>query len=200
MFTGSEFWDERFGMEEFIYGIEPNAFFKSQLDLLPRGKILLPAEGEGRNAVYAARQGWEAHALDFSQKGQAKALQLAKQFGVSIHYELADVAQYETDEQFDVVAFLFMHQAADQRRDIFRRYLNFLKPGGKVIIEVFNKRQLGLPSGGPKNLDYLIDASELGEIFSDLELELLEEVEVELQEGDHHSGIGRTSRMVGVKR
>ncbi len=199
-FTGSSFWDERFGMDKYIYGTEPNVFFKTHLDVLPPGKILLPAEGEGRNAVYAARQGWEVHALDFSEQGLAKALQLAKQYGVSINYEIADVAQYNTDERFDVVAFLFMHQAADQRKAIFRRYLDFLKPGGRVIIEVFNKKQLGLPSGGPKNLDYLIDASELAEIFADLDLQLLEEVETELNEGDHHSGLGRTSRMIGVKR
>lgn len=45
------------------YGTEPNAFFKAQLDQLTPGRLLLPAEGEGRNAVYAAKKGWEVAAF-----------------------------------------------------------------------------------------------------------------------------------------
>ena len=68
----ADFWNERFGKEEFIYGTEPNIFFKEQLDKLETGTLLLPAEGEGRNAVYAATQGWEVSAFDISEQGREK--------------------------------------------------------------------------------------------------------------------------------
>lgn len=52
-----EMWDKRYGNTEYAYGEEPNAFFKKTLDKLDlKGSILLPAEGEGRNAVYAAKK------------------------------------------------------------------------------------------------------------------------------------------------
>ena len=75
----ADFWNERFGKEEFIYGTEPNQFFKEQLQNLEIGTLLLPAEGEGRNAVYAATQGWEVSAFDISEQGRVKAIFLAKQ-------------------------------------------------------------------------------------------------------------------------
>lgn len=52
-----EFWNDRYGQLEFAYGIEPNVFFKQELDELKEGTILLPAEGEGRNAISTAKKG-----------------------------------------------------------------------------------------------------------------------------------------------
>jgi hypothetical protein len=70
-------WNERYGADEYVYGKEPNGFLKEFIDNHPPGKILLPAEGEGRNAVYAASKGWEVTAFDFSEEGKKKALKLA---------------------------------------------------------------------------------------------------------------------------
>jgi len=76
-----DFWNARYAAAEYAYGTEPNAFFKAQLDQLTPGRLLLPAEGEGRNAVYAAKKGWEVVAFDQSDAGQKKALKLAKETG-----------------------------------------------------------------------------------------------------------------------
>ena len=89
-----DMWEERYAADEYAYGEEPNAFFKACLDRLPAaGRLLLPGEGEGRNAVYAARQGWKVDAFDFSAAGRERALRLAERYGVHIDYEVAD---YET--------------------------------------------------------------------------------------------------------
>jgi len=61
-----EFWNERYAKNEFIYGTEPNEFFRKELEILPAGKIILPCDGEGRNAVFAAKLGWKVNAFDFS--------------------------------------------------------------------------------------------------------------------------------------
>ena len=61
-----DFWNERYGAPEYAYGTEPNVFFKQELDGLKPGRLLLPAEGEGRNGVYAAEKGWSVSAYDWS--------------------------------------------------------------------------------------------------------------------------------------
>lgn len=78
-------WDKRYSSEEFAYGEEPNKYLKQQLDKLKVGTILFPAEGEGRNAVYAALLGWNVFAFDISKEGKKKALQLAKSNNVMIN-------------------------------------------------------------------------------------------------------------------
>jgi hypothetical protein len=67
-------WNERYANEEFAYGEEPNNYLKEQLTKLDAGKILFPAEGEGRNAVFAAKEGWTVSAFDISNEGLRKAL------------------------------------------------------------------------------------------------------------------------------
>ena len=71
-----EFWNDRYAKETYVYGTSPNAFFKEQLRLLDVGTILLPAEGEGRNAVYAAKLGWDVYAFDYSAHAHHKAIKL----------------------------------------------------------------------------------------------------------------------------
>lgn len=62
-----ELWDKRYNTDQFIYGTTPNGFLKSELDKLKAGKLLLPGEGEGRNAIYAASRGWSVEAFHTSQ-------------------------------------------------------------------------------------------------------------------------------------
>ncbi len=81
-----DFWNVRYSEEIYAYGTAPNVFFSSELKKLPPGKALFPAEGEGRNAVYAATCGWNVIAFDQSEAGKEKALQLAAKKGVEIDY------------------------------------------------------------------------------------------------------------------
>jgi len=94
-----EFWDERYSSIEFVYGTEPNIFFKDELDKLKTGNILLLGEGEGRNAVYAAAQGWKVDAVDFSTIAKEKALKLANENNVKINYDVASLADYTFNQR-----------------------------------------------------------------------------------------------------
>lgn len=194
-----DFWNERYAKDEFIYGTEPNEYFKQEIDALLPGQLLLPAEGEGRNAVYAASQGWEVTAFDMSIKGQEKALRLAKLKGVDISYEVLGVQEFKSHKQFDAIGLSYAHFPITIRKQAHRHLLQFLKVGGYVIFEAFAKAQLGKTSGGPKNKDMLFSIEEIKDEFHPLEFKILQELTIELSEGNHHKGEAEVIRFVGVK-
>lgn len=194
-----KFWNERLGQTEYIYGKAPNDFFVNQLWELQKGKILLPAEGEGRNAVYAAVKGWEVTAFDYSQEGKKKALRLASEYDVDFDYQIHTADEFSTTEKYDVVALIFAHFAGEGRNVLFQKLENCLKKKGLVIMEVFSKNQLGRTSGGPKNIDLLYSKDEIVALFPNIEFMILEETKVVLKEGSHHEGEAVVIRAVGRK-
>ena len=197
----NQFWDERYAPEEYYYGKEPNDFFKFCIDSNPAGKILLPGDGEGRNSVYAASKGWEVFGFDLSSMGRKKALQLAEENGVNIQYDVADLDNYELEENsFDMIALIYFHLYPGQRIINHKRFIEALKPGGKLIMEVFNKRQLGKTSGGPKELDLLYDVEDLKMDFGLLEISRAEELTVVKDKKNvNHEGEAEIIRFIGTK-
>ncbi|MDT0556179.1 class I SAM-dependent methyltransferase [Patiriisocius hiemis] len=194
------FWNERFSNEKYIYGKEPNSFFKEQIDKLKPGSILMPAEGEGRNAVYAASQGWDVVAFDISEKGKEKASGLAKEKQVFVHYEISGVLEFQSDVKFDAIGLCYAHFPANIRKQAHHHLMEFLKPDGIVIFEAFAKAQLGNPSGGPKNEAMLFSLEEIKDEFPQLEFQFLKEATIELSEGKHHKGKSEVIRFVGIKK
>lgn len=196
----ADFWNDRYGQNEFIYGIYPNKFFKEQLNKLNAGTILLPAEGEGRNAVYAASQGWKVEAFDISTEGKEKASRLARDRNVSINYELTSILEFKSDVKFDVIGLCYAHFPANIRIQAHHHLMQFLKPEGIVIFEAFAKAQLGKSSGGPRNEAMLFSIEEIKTEFSQLDLKLLKEETIELSEGNYHQGIAQVIRFVGINK
>lgn len=195
-----EQWDERYSAAEYIYGVEPNMWFAEKLKLLKPGKILFPAEGEGRNAVHAATQGWEAIAFDQSTEGQKKALRLATEKGVSINYSLSDLTAYESEpEQFDAIALIFVHMPVEIRQAVHHHLLSFLKPGGYLIFEAFTKEQLKNSSGGPRTELLLYEPAYISGDFKGLEFLEFTETTTMLDEGPLHRGEGCVVRLFARK-
>jgi len=193
-----EFWNERFGSPTFIYGTQPNEFFKQELDKIQPGKLLLPAEGEGRNAVYAATKGWEVTAFDYAEAGKKKAFLLAKENNVQFDYFIADYANVILPENhFDALALIYAH--TPNWEQVYRTLLRALKPGGVLILEVFNKKQIHNDSGGPKALPLLVNASELKTILQDFSSIDCWEDEITLGEGNFHTGKADVVRCVAKK-
>lgn len=201
-----EFWDERYRQEEYAYGVLPNDFLKAQLDVLTPGTILFPAEGEGRNAVYAAARGWTVFAFDQSTEGQRKAHRLAEANKVSITYDVVPVDElYYAPNQFDAVALIYAHFAANVKSQYNKKMATFLRPGGILIFEAYSKRHLANiladpRVGGPKDIDMLFSLEEIQADFADFETLLLTEETMEQREGLYHQGLGTVVRFVGRKK
>ena len=195
-----DIWNERYNGENYVYGKNPNVFFAEQLNTLDPGRLILPCEGEGRNAVFAAIKGWDVIAFDQSEVGKKKALELARQNNTTITYTIADAIDFEMPEEtIDAVAFIYAHFPANIRKAIHQKAIDWLKPGGLIIMESFNPSQLKYSSGGPKEISMLYTEEMMQEDFHALKIELLQSLQVELKEGNLHDGIAELIRFVGRK-
>lgn len=198
-------WDERYSNEAFAYGEQPNNYLKEQLEKFPVGTILFPAEGEGRNAVFAATLGWTVSAFDISIEGKSKALQLAAANKVTIDYQVGGLQTLNySDGQFDAIALIYAHFPADIKSLYHSTLDKYLRKGGLVIFEAFSKKHLDYllkneKVGGPKDIDMLFSMEELKSDFLNYEVIELTEMEIELGEGLFHNGTGSVIRFVGRK-
>jgi cyclopropane fatty-acyl-phospholipid synthase-like methyltransferase len=193
-------WEERFSSEEYVYGTDPNVFLKEQLDKLSAGRLLLLGEGEGRNAVYAAKMNWQVDAVDFSEQARLKALNLAAMEKVKINYTISNLNDYQPESNYyDAIGIIYFHLDKLELKKIFAAAKDALKKGGIIICEVFSKNQLGRTSGGPKVPELLYSLDEIKNMFKGLETITLEECSVELDEGVLHRGEAMVIRYVGKK-
>lgn len=196
-----EFWNQRYREPQYAYGTSPNMFFRMQLKSLSPGKLYLPGEGEGRNAVHAAREGWDVHAVDYSVEAKRKALALAAEADVSISYTVADVTCHPAPaESFNAAAAVFLHLPTEQRRLTHAAMEHSLKPGGTLILEAFAKEQLSRNTGGPKKSELLYATDELLQDFSRMEIVHQFTGEADVLEGRYHTGPSAVVRLVLRKR
>lgn len=188
---GQPIWDERYRTEQFVYGTAPNDFLVSQVEYLPKGQILCLAEGEGRNAVFLAEQGYDVTAVDLSPAGLAKARQLAEQRGVSIETIAADLGDFEiAPGSWDGIVSIFAHMPPPARRHVHRQVVSGLKPGGVFVLEAYRPEQLQYGTGGPPVAELMMTLDGLREELSGLEFDFAAETVREIQEGTLHHGEG----------
>ncbi len=195
-----ERWNNRFQADKSVYGKIPNQFFADELELLAPGSILLPGEGQGRNAVFAAKLGWDVRALDFSEVARKQALAFAAEEEVALTYDLMSFEQMDLPKDtYDAAGLILAHTLPQFRPLVHKKVAAALKPGGFLILEGFHKKQLGRTSGGPKRIDMLFNEAELTEDFSDLEILNLKVKTVELDEGNFHQGEAVIIRLLAKK-
>ena len=159
--------------------------------------MLCVADGEGRNSVWLARQGWVVDAFDIAEVGVAKARRLAADAGVVVNYAVADGDAFAWPEAvYDGVAAIFI-QFADPalRQRLFARMVRSLKPGGALVLQGYTPRQLVYRTGGPPHASHLYTAEMLRHAFADLDIVELREYEAEVAEGNGHLG---RSALVGL--
>lgn len=196
----NSFWDDRFVKREYAYGKDPNVFFKSSLSNIEPGKLLLPGEGEGRNAVWAANRGWQVFAWDGSMEAKKKAMKLAEEFNVKIKYDVIAANDWQaTPDTYDAIGLVFLHLLPQERIQLHAALAASLRPGGKIILEAFSKEQIQLRSGGPKNISILYDVEEMEEDFKDLKIISLDKKVIHLSEGNCHKGEASVIRLLAEK-
>lgn len=182
------FWNKKYGKKMYIFGTKPNVFLAEQIEKLSPGKILFPAEGEGRNAVHAAKQKWEVHAFDVSEVAKEKALKLAEKENVSINYFVDDASSVDLKPNtYDVVAVIFFQpQDNEETSKFFKKLKDSVKPGGKILVEGFAKKHLKLGTKfGPKDESCLYDKQIFKQNFKDWKIALIKEHKTVLDEGMH---------------
>jgi SAM-dependent methyltransferase len=194
-------WNERYDTEEYVYGTEPNDFLVSMADRIPReGKVLSLGEGEGRNAVYLARLGYQVTAVDQSSVGLKKAERLAADNGVSIRTIVANLAEFQIEEEsWDGIVSFFCHMSREVRAGIFRQAAAGLMPGGVFILEAFTPEQLEYGTGGPSAAELMMTAKDLREELKGLDFPVAEELIRDVSEGVHHQGKAAVVQILGVK-
>ncbi len=194
-------WDERYQQTGYAYGTEPNDFLLESFSKLPTGgKILCLADGEGRNGVFLARQGYQVTSVDQSAVGLSKANQLARSHQVSITTNQADLAHYPLGEMcWDGVVSIFAHLPAPLRVKVHQQVISALKPGGVILLEAYTPEQLHYATGGPKDASMLMSEKLLRSELQGLHIELLQEITREVHEGKHHSGLAAVVQCIARK-
>jgi SAM-dependent methyltransferase len=195
-------WEQRFGTADYAFGKAPNYFLASCRPLLPKsGRALAVADGEGRNGVWLAEQGLDVLSIDFSPSGQRKAKALARERGVDVQFELADVHAWAYPEAaFDVVAEIFTQFSTPAERA--RKWAGMrkaLKPGGLLILQGYTPKQLEYGTGGPKQVENLYTRAMLEEAFRGFAGMTIVEEEREMHEGASHAGMSAVINLTARK-
>ncbi len=187
-----ERWEGRFGVADYIFGKQPNYFLAACKPLLPAsGKALAVADGEGRNGVWLAEQGLDVLSIDFSPAAQQKAKALARDRGMRIAFEQADVHEWNyPDAAFDVVVEIFTQFSTPaERAKKWAGMRRALKSGGLMIIQGYTPKQLQYGTGGPKQIENLYTRALLEAEFRGFRDMRIAEEEVEMHEGTAHGGM-----------
>lgn len=194
-------WDERYSAEEYVYGTNPNNFLEANFSSIPTGKVLSLAEGEGRNAVFLAKQGYSVTAVDASLVGLNKARKLAEENGVVIEFIQADLADYDLAEnQWDGIVSIFCPLPSSVRKHLYKKVEAGLKPNGVFLLEAYTPEQLKHGTGGGNSVDVMQSKETLSLELAGLKFQHLIELEREIIEGIYHTGISAVVQAIALKK
>lgn len=195
-----QMWDERYATEEYAYGTQPNKFLEENFQQLPKGKVLSLAEGEGRNAVFLAKQGYSVTAVDGSIVGLNKAGKLADENGVFIECIHADLADYDLGEnKWDGIISIFNPLPSSLRKPLYKKVVTALKRNGVFLVEAYTPEQVKHGTGGGNSVDTMQSKQTLNEELAGLEFCHLIELEREVIEGTYHTGTGAVVQAIASR-
>lgn len=199
----TQFWNERFDTEEFIFGREPNEYLveKAAEFLKKNDKVLCVADGEGRNGVWLAKQGMQVVAFDASDIALEKAKKFAQDSSVNVAYSFSDTDSFDWQEnEYDAVIGIFI-QFADpgMRERIFHQVYHSLKPGGIFILQGYTPKQLEYKTGGPSLIEHLYTEDMIRDLAKKFKILELKSYEKKLSEGPRHTGMSAILGLVARK-
>lgn len=195
-----DFWNQRYREPGWAYGTEPNEFLAAEAGRIPFGDVLCLGEGEGRNAVYLAGQRYCAFAVDQSEVALTKAQRLASERGLTIQTQVVDLETFDMGRnRWQGITSIFVHLPAELRRDVHRRAVEALVPGGVILLEAYAPGQEKLGTGGPKEPSLLYALDDVLHDFADIEPLFAKLVTRTIHEGRHHNGSGVVVQFLGRK-
>jgi len=193
-------WDKRYNADEYAYGTEPNSFLKDYCNSIPKGKVLSLAEGEGRNAVFLAKQGYSVTAIDSSIVGIDKGQRLAKRNGVEVEFIHADLVEFDLGlNQWDGVISIFFPLSSLQRKILYKKIINGLKKNGVFLLEAYTPEQLKFGTGGGEVIGLMQSKKSLIDEFTGVSFNHLVELERNVIEGKYHTGMASVVQAIAIK-
>lgn len=196
-----DFWNDRFAASDYAYGKEPNDFLKENTHYITGKQVLCLAEGEGRNAVYLAKLGYEVTLVDFSSAALCKAKALAAEHQVKITTVHSDLLNYPIAENsWDAIIMIFAHLPPATRKQVHAQCVTGLSQRGVLIVEGYTPLQLNNNTGGPKDESFLYTQPLFITDFSALSFIIFRQVEREINEGIYHFGKSNTLQLVALNQ
>ncbi|HNI25936.1 MAG TPA: class I SAM-dependent methyltransferase [Leptospiraceae bacterium] len=193
-------WDERYSADEYAYGKAPNRFLEENFSSIPKGKVLSLAEGEGRNAVFLAKQGYSVTAVDGSAVGLKKAERLAAENNVRIECIQADLAEFDLGQnKWEGIVSIYCPLPSVLRKEIYKKVILALKQNGVFFLEAYTPDQIGKGTGGGSDADTMQSKQSLSAELAGLEFKHLIELEREVVEGIYHTGLGSVVQLIARK-
>ena len=191
-----EFWNNKFSRDGFLYGLKPNTFISSKIKLFDKNsKVLCIGEGEGRNAIFFAKRGFDVTAVDASDIGLLKLQQRAKEENLNIHTLCMDLNHWEVKDKYDVIVASYLHMYKEEREELFGKIEKSLNEKAYFIGEFFSTKQVNYKSGGPRDEDLLYTIDDFKKSFSLCDKDIKEEVTI-LDEGKGHQGEACVIRVI----
>ncbi|TFH06233.1 MAG: SDR family NAD(P)-dependent oxidoreductase [Spirochaetales bacterium] len=182
-------WDSRYAGEDFIFGTDPNEFLHDVISRIAPGRVLCIGDGEGRNSVFLAQQGFQVTAMDASESGVRKARVLAEQRDVTVETDVADLKEYDLGyRRWDAIVSTFVHLSPALRQDVHGRVVDALAPGGFLAHESYAPDQINNRTGGPSSPEMLPGLVELKDELAGLEFLEAREIVRDVIEGSAHTG------------
>ena len=184
-------WDERFSIEDYLFGAEPaQALVKLEHYLVPQGDTLVIADGEGRNSVYLASRGFRVTASDSSTVANVKAKALAANQNVEVNYQVENFFDIDwSTEQYDnIVGIFFQFIPPDKIKQVLTALRTAIKKGGTLLIHGYTPQQIELATGGPKDVSLMYTKELFEDVFESVEILVNKEYQMQLSEGSGHKG------------
>lgn len=174
-------YEEVYKTEEYYWGVTPSMTCLKILELLPPSrhlKLLDIGCGEGKDAVFFAKNGYDVTAFDISDAGLKKTEQLAKNFAVNINVFKADILDFRLDERFDILysSGVFHYIKPELRSEIISNYMEYTNSQGINTINVFVKKPFisKPPENEPTASDWI--SGELLTHYKDWHIESFQEL------------------------
>lgn len=131
------FWDERYGADDRVWSGNPNPQLVDRVTAMRPGRALDIGSGEGADAIWLARQGWQVTGLDVSRVALDKAAAHAVDAGVadSITWRQVDLSTWAGEPAaHDLVSAQFMYLDQPELTTLYRQLAAAVAPGGTLLL------------------------------------------------------------------
>ena len=169
-------YDEIYKQDEYYWGFKPSPTCYKVLQFMSpihKLKLLDIGSGEGRNAIFFARNGYEVTAIDKSEAGVDKTLKLAEKIGVKVNAFKADILEYRLSENYDILFSTgsLHYLPSELREEIFNNYKQHTNKNGIHMFSVFVKKPFIAPAPEKEKSSHQWISGELFTHYNDWKIE-----------------------------